>query len=595
MSEEGSQKNWLNIIKGTASRDPSREPRPANAPAPGARPADPNAPFLGLGRPGASREPSRGPAERAPANPAPSAFPNSWRPDSSRTGAPVDPFRAFASKPFSEDAQSSRSNTQSQHRSDALQTRLTGTRRSPDPLSKFMQASNHPPAGRDPPKIPAPPADQPSSPSRIGQPAPTLQPRPPSRGFSTSNPGPMQEREAYSREASRRPPSESSQLRPETFRPSQPRGDAQPGWGRSGSNSFDGRRPEEPGRSKGASPSSTLQNSFVRNSLHFEEKRNLTGNRSLIQEKFREGSRREFLQQLQELDHMKRNWLLFFFFVLAFLVLWFGMAYLRTHSGHKLPFCDSSSFDAPDGCRPCPELANCRGGQIVSCDRSGYIIVGDQCMQDDATIQAVHQEVVTYLSNLRGQAECDEPSLVFKKTRSEIQDYLASKFKNKQTHYTSIGAALNELPNSYDRHSYSPIEVQEEPYGRDVYFAKTATHPLGCSLRRTVSSHKYVFSVGLLLLALAFLKVDGLKREIERRKRGEQYYQYIEGLLQQAHNHQMFEEEIKKHLRVHFSKSKSEIDDVFNYVMSAAFKSEKIDYAKKSENGIEQRVWWMDV
>ena len=39
----------------------------------------------------------------------------------------------------------------------------------------------------------------------------------------------------------------------------------------------------------------------MRNSLHFEEKRNLTGNRSLIQEKFREGSRREFLEQLREL------------------------------------------------------------------------------------------------------------------------------------------------------------------------------------------------------------------------------------------------------------------------------------------------------
>ena len=297
--------------------------------------------------------------------------------------------------------------------------------------------------------------------------------------------------------------------------------------------------------------------------------------------------------QLRELNERKRSWVFIFFIILAFLVLWFGMAYLRLYSG-KLQFCDSDDYTEQKGCRPCPELAICRGGKITGCSRPSHKLSGEFCIRDDASLQVVYHEMVNHLSSLRGQAECGDQNLSFKKSKTEIQGYLETKFKDNHNLLYAVGEAVSELPSIYDT-STSPIGVEEPQTGPVLYFANAASHSLLCSARIAVKTHRYVFAAGLLLLALVFVKIDGIKKEIERRKQGEQYYLYIEGLLQQAHNHQMFEEEIKKHLRVHFSRSKSEIDDVFNYVMNAAYKSEKIDYTKKSENGIEQRVWWMDV
>ncbi len=579
---DGADQNFLDIIRRGASRDPSRDPKPKNQQAAPNPTPDPNTNYLTSIRQGASREPMRPPGDRAPSNPVSTGFPNSWRPDSSRGVLPTDPFRNFGSKTFLDSAQNSRSITQQQSKPEPLQPRQTGTRPSPDPTANFAAATSNPPAARDPFKRSA-------GPDRFGQSVPAPQVAPLSRGVS--NPRATQDRDSYSRESSKHLTADPALPRLETHRSGQ-----QQNWGRSSSNNFDPRNPEEPAalsRSKAASPNSTLQNSFVRNSLHFEERRNLTGNRNLIQEKFREGSRREFRLQLQELNEKKRNWVLIFFLILAFLVLWFGMAYFKVFSVRQLPFCDSYSFDFPNGCRPCPDMVTCKDGKITGCVIPGHKLIDEHCMRDDASVQQVYQEMVNYLSSLRGQAECEDQQPNFKKTRTEIQDYLSAKFKNRPNLYDSISNAIYELP--LDANSTSPIGIDEGGLSPEVYYAKTPSYSLVCSVRLTVKANKFVFMTGLLLLALAFLKIEGIKREIERRKRGEQYYQYIESLLQNAHNHQMFEEEIKKHLRLHFSKSKSEIDDVFNYVMSAAYKSEKIDYTKKTENGIEQRVWWMDV
>ena len=123
MSQGGSQ-NWMDIIKKGASRDPSREPRPANPPAPGLSTADPNANFMDMIRQGASREPIRAPAERVPANFGAVGPTNSWRPENNRASTPANPFTALNSKPFFEDSLKSRG------RPEALQPRQTGTSRS---------------------------------------------------------------------------------------------------------------------------------------------------------------------------------------------------------------------------------------------------------------------------------------------------------------------------------------------------------------------------------------------------------------------------------------------------------------------------------
>lgn len=337
-----------------------------------------------------------------------------------------------------------------------------------------------------------------------------------------------------------------------------------------------------------------LKSGLYRYSTYYEERKTndkrQTGPKS-IQEKFTNSSREEFMQQISKMEQKKEGFIKISFLILfCFLVYTFYFCY-GLHTSKK-PFCDSGlpTGSIPDqACRLCPTDGECKGGKLKNCP-AFMKIVDDRCVTQDADTQLVkkvYNEAVKIVADLKGNLECTgvgESSMITWDLRNE----LLKRFSDFEDAYNA---------------TWTVIGMAREEGNGDFLYDSVANKLAAVSPRFTLSCYCKIFirknPVALIIFLIGFflslIMIVRVSRELEKKKNGSKYYEYIEELLISSPNHQMFEEEIKRSLRMKFKKSKSEIDEIFGYVMSAGIKSEKIEFAKKIENGIDQRVWWMDL
>lgn len=305
-------------------------------------------------------------------------------------------------------------------------------------------------------------------------------------------------------------------------------------------------------------------------------------------ENFKKKSRAELIKEMEGIRMKKNIAIGVFIFCVAAIALAFLM-FVASHSSRK-PYCDTNAPQT-EKCEPCPRNGICKGGRLVDC--SGYYkLKGDICVEkqkNEKQIYFMYHDALDFLQRLHGDYTLankkDGPGV---DTR-HLDEYLAKHHQQHEDYQDSFYEVKSLLrsPNNPD--------VKSESRDGSTYF--TATNPKYTYygwLKIFLMHHKLFVLGSCILVILCLVSIGLLNRELANRKEAENLYRLIEDCIWADPKHYKTEDELKRSLAGKTKLSRSDITSLWPYVRFEAESRQKVDFARRIQDGIEQTVWWID-
>ncbi len=303
-------------------------------------------------------------------------------------------------------------------------------------------------------------------------------------------------------------------------------------------------------------------------------------------DEFRRKFREEFERDLRLINSKRQNYI-WIFVVIIILILGLFVFFIANINSLRKPFCDTDRYDQLANCIPCPNHGICQGGYFVDCKR-GYIQSGNHCVKetvDEAMVDKYYNFALQRLRSIRGEEICHGRNPNKGMSEYDLKTLLNNRFGDKG-HSTNIDTAVYKLT---DRSNNADIEINND---RTIY-ATTPSFTAYCAVKMFIKAYKYLLFLLLIVIGVALWFIYKLTKELQTRQKAAKLYKWITSEIINAEDQLMMESSIKRRMASVHGMDRSEVIEIWPYIEKEAQYRQTIEFINKSENGVDERGWWI--
>ena len=127
----------------------------------------------------------------------------------------------------------------------------------------------------------------------------------------------------------------------------------------------------------------------------------------------------------------------------------------------------------------------------------------------------------------------------------------------------------------------------------NTYIASQPAYTLAGYIQLFYNQYKYILILIGILILMSLWLIFNLNRQLKTRKRAAELYKWIENEIINSTDQLLMESSIKRRLANVHGLEKTEVAMLWPYIQREADYKQNVEYIQKSENGIDERGWWI--
>ena len=127
----------------------------------------------------------------------------------------------------------------------------------------------------------------------------------------------------------------------------------------------------------------------------------------------------------------------------------------------------------------------------------------------------------------------------------------------------------------------------------NTFIASQPTYTLAGYIQLFYNQYKYILILIGILILMSLWLIFNLNRQLKTRKRAAELYKWIENEIINSTDQLLMESSIKRRLANVHGLEKTEVAVLWPYIQREADYKQNVEYIQKSENGIDERGWWI--
>lgn len=301
---------------------------------------------------------------------------------------------------------------------------------------------------------------------------------------------------------------------------------------------------------------------------------------------FKRKFREEFERDLKLINSKRQNYIWTSLVVVGAIFLLFIFFLLTTGERVFKPYCDTGTGIIQDGCTPCPANGICEGGRLIECS-SDYIKRGNHCYLDkidDKLVERYYNFALQKLRSVRGEDECNGKSSRFRGLKQDdLENEIITRFGSGSL------KAIDKAVEMFNPDNPDTIYEKSDK----IYIASAPSFTAVCAVKMFFKAYRYLLTVLLIVIMVALYFIYKLSQELETRRKAANLYKWAEKEINNSADHLMMESSIRRRMSTVHGLHRSEVANLWPYIEKEAQYRQNVEFINKSENGVEERGWWI--